>query len=94
MREPGQQFHADKRKGRAAQRGKKRDPGDVSSGRQPGDLHLDEIKLVVNRVEVTARRVGLARAQAVLGWPGHVEVMQPTYATGKPLNGKGRDAVA
>jgi hypothetical protein len=57
-REPGQQFHADNRKGRAARRGKKRDPGDVSSGRQPRDLSFDEVKLVVDRVEVGARRVG------------------------------------
>jgi hypothetical protein len=54
------------RKRRAAQHGKKGDPGEVSAGRQPGDLHLDEIKLVVDRVEVGARGVGLPQRAITL----------------------------
>jgi hypothetical protein len=61
----------------------KSDPGEVFAGRQPGELHLDEIKLVVDHVEVSASGIGLPQAQVVFGWLGH----GPSYAAQPVITG-------
>jgi hypothetical protein len=51
--------------------------GDSLSGSAAGrwaHLHLDEIKLVMDRVEVGARGVGVPQRQAVFGSLRHVRV--------------------
>jgi hypothetical protein len=68
--------HSGHRQRCPTQAGEKGEAGDVYAARQPGELHLDEFKLVVDRVEVGSRGVGLPQAQPVFGWFGH----EPSYA--------------